>query len=144
MPHNGKLFFDFTAPDPPAGQTHWPDSDLEKMQKAVEAEIDVRDPWRDGNNVRNKWLKLFDVPEIHSSMVPYCNKKLDDLKIGALAVEVPPQPIAYCYSGDTRICYHPHIIELNDDPWHVHVQGVNDPIYIVIVLSYETVCFPIP
>ena len=140
--HKGKLFLDFTAPDPPAGQTHWYEPELKKMQEAVEAEINVRDPWRDGNNERNKWLKLYDVPEIHSSMRPYCNKKLDELKIGALAEEDPPQPIAYCYSGDTRICYHPHSVELNGERWHVHVQGVNDPIYIVIVLTYETTVWP--
>ena len=36
MAHHGRLFFDFLAPPPCKGQ-HWDESELKKMQDAVEA-----------------------------------------------------------------------------------------------------------
>lgn len=138
----GKLFFDFAAPLPPAG-THWDEATLKLMHDAVEKEIDLKDPWYNGNNVRNQWLDLWDVPSNHGAMLAYLNLKLADLPYAGdvEAVEDPPQPIAYCYTGDKRICYHPHTIKVDGQNWIVNVQA---PIYIVIVLSYETTCFPIP
>ena len=148
MAHNGKLFLDFTVPDPPKKKKHWTESDLRKMQVAVEKEIECKDHWNNGNCERNKWLMLFDVPHKHGKMRDYCNLKLKELerKHSISAVEDPPQPIAYCYSGDTRICYHPHALLEGKDLWIVSVKGVKGlkkKIEIVIVLSYETVCFPV-
>ena len=143
MTTKGKLFFDFTTPAPPAG-THWDEATLKLMHDAVEAAINLEDGWNYGYCVRNKWLNLWDVPSNHGAMAAYCTTKLADLPNHVFeAVEDPPQPIAYCYSGDQRICYHPHVIELDGAKWTVtvSVQGKPYKLYIVIVLTYETVCF---
>ena len=139
MVTKGKLFFDFTAPNPPAG-THWDDDELKLMHDAVEYKIDYNDDWNYGYCVRNQWLNLWDVPTDHLAMVGYCTTKLKNIDAKFEAVENPPQPTAYCYSGDKRICYHPHVIKLDSVEWTVSVtvRGVQYTIDIVIVLTYET------
>ncbi|MCH7925084.1 MAG: hypothetical protein IIC51_06080 [Planctomycetes bacterium] len=138
----GKLFFDFEI-----GQDVL-ERELEVCRQAVEREINHLDHWCNGNNERNKWVQLYDIPTDHKKMHEYLQRKIKKIKWLSVKFEEPPTaPITYCYSGDSRICYHPHSIELNDKPWTVTVSGVQGlkyPMEIVIVLSYETVCFPIP
>lgn len=141
MAHNGKLYFDFTVPEPSTGQ-HWDLHALNKMHSAVEVAIDEMDPWNDGDCYRNQWLDLWNVPSNHEEMVKFCNERLKLLSPELRAVEDPPQPIAYCYTGDSRICYLPHTLMLDNDQWSVFVEDNEIPI--VLILTYESVCFPIP
>ena len=141
MPHYGKLFFDFAAPFQSNGQ-HWDPAKLQEMHYAVETAINNNDAWNSGLCKRNQWLSLWDLPSDHLLMVGYCTTKLRTINTTFEAVEVPPQPIAYCYSGNQRICYHPHAIELNGKLWTVPVSGVPGEIQILIVLSYKETVWP--
>ena len=132
----GKLFFDFTI-----------DGSLERdvlraCREAVEYEIERLDPWCDGNNVRNRWVQLYDVPSDHGEMHEYLQRKIKKISWLTIKVEEPPAPITYCYSGDSRICYHPHTVLLNDCDWVVKAEG--EEMKMLLVLTYNTKCFPIP
>lgn len=131
----GKLFFDFDI------KQSLEEDVIYACRKKVEKAIDDIDEWKDGNNERNKWLSLWDVPTDHDEMHVYLNKKIT--KIANLTVDpIPPAPITYCYSGDSRICYHPHTVLLYGQPWVVNEKG--EKMKIFIVLTYKTKCFPIP
>ena len=131
----GKLFFDFEIKQDVL------ERELEVCRQAVEREINHLDHWCNGNNERNKWLQLYDIPTDHKKMHEYLQEKVK--KIRFLTVDpVPPAPITYCYSGDSRICYHPHTVLLNGCPWIVEELGHKMEMF--IVLTYNTKCFPIP
>lgn len=134
MTAEGKLFFDFET------NGSLPTALLEACREAVDRKIDSIDNWNDGDNERNKWIKLWNVPTDHGAMVDYINGKFGQLQ-GLVAEEDPTAPIAYCYSGDSRICYHPHPLKLDGQSLTVTEQGIT--MKIIIVLTYKTRCFPV-
>ena len=133
--HQGKLFFDFEIPEDVDSEL------LEACQKKVEREIDRVDPWCNGENERKKWLDLHNVPSDHAEMHIYLNKKIKEISGDFTIQQDSTAPITYCYSGESRICYHPHPVYLYGTRWTVKEK--RQEMKMLLVLTYKTKCFPV-
>lgn len=136
----GSLYFDFIVRPDLLQHTH-------QIQDYFRRHLDKMDPWKGGDNIRNGWLRLFDVEDTPSQMPGYVQSKtqaIPDLNTFTVRAEQKDDYFAtsYCYSGNAQICYHPfHFLDQYGNPWIL--QSSPAPVKPLIVLTYETIVFPI-